>query len=48
MTKKDYELSAKISRLANRGAHRAQEAARRAGVPVVYAYGGRIHKIILK
>ena len=48
MTKQDYELFAKITRLANRGAHRAQEAARRAGVPVVYAYGGRLHKISLK
>ncbi len=48
MTKEDYVLSAKITRLANRGAHRAQEAARRAGVPVVYAYGGKLHKIILK
>ena len=48
MTKQDYELFAKITRLANRGTHRAQEAARRAGVPVVYAYGGRLHKISLK
>ncbi len=47
MTKKDYELFAKITRLANRGAHIAQERARRAGVPVVYAYGGKLHKIIL-
>ena len=47
MTKEYYELSVKITRLANRGAHRAQEAARRAGVPVVYAYGGRLHKIML-
>ncbi len=48
MKKEYYELSAKITRLANRGAHRAQEAARRAGVPVVYAYGGKLHKIVLK
>ena len=48
MTKEYYELSAKITRLANRGAHRAQEAARRAGVPVVYAFGGRLYKIRLK
>lgn len=48
MQKKNYELSAKLLRLANRGAHKAQERARRAGVPVVYAYGGRLHKIILK
>ena len=48
MTKEYYELSAKLLRLANRGAHRAQEAARRAGVPVVYAYGGKLHKITLK
>jgi len=47
MQKKNYELSAKLLRLANRGAHRAQEAARRAGVPVVYAYGGKLHKITL-
>lgn len=48
MKKKNYELSAKLLRLANRGAHRAQETARRAGVPVVYAYGGRLHKVVLK
>jgi len=48
MTKEYYELFAKITRLANRGAHRANEAARRAGVPVVYAYGGKLHKITLK
>lgn len=48
MKKQDYELFARITRLANRGAHRANEAARRAGVPVVYAYGGKLHKIVLK
>ncbi|MFQ6760156.1 MAG: hypothetical protein ACLRFM_02010 [Alphaproteobacteria bacterium] len=48
MTKEYYELSVKLLRLANRGAHRANEAARRAGVPVVYAYGGKLHKIVLK
>ncbi|MBO7067028.1 MAG: hypothetical protein J6W40_05420 [Alphaproteobacteria bacterium] len=48
MKKEYYELSAKITRLANRGAHLAQERARRAGVPVVYAYGGKLHKIVLK
>ena len=47
MTKEDYELSAKITRLANRGAHRAQERARRAGVPVVYAVGGKLIKVKL-
>ena len=47
MTKEDYELSARITRLANRGAHLAQERARRAGVPVVYAYGGKLHKVFL-
>lgn len=47
MTKQDYEFVAKITRLANRGAKRAQDAARRAGVPVVYAYGGKLHKVFL-
>ena len=47
MTKKNYELSAKLLRLANRGAHRAQERARRAGVPVCYAIGGKIIEVKL-
>ncbi len=47
MTKKNYELSAKLLRLANRGAHRAQERARRAGVPVYYAFGGKIREVKL-
>lgn len=47
MKKEYYELSARITRLANRGAHLAQERARRAGVPVVYAYGGKLHKVFL-
>ena len=44
MTKEYYKLSAKITRLANRGARRAQEKARRAGVPVVYAIDGCLYK----
>lgn len=48
MKKEYYELSAKITRLANRGTHRAQEKARRAGVPVVYAIDGKLHLIHLK
>lgn len=47
MTKHNYELSAKISRLANRGAHKAREKARRAGVPVAYAMDGRIIEVRL-
>lgn len=47
MKKEYYELSSRITRLANRGAHLAQERARRAGVPVVYAYGGKLHKVFL-
>lgn len=47
MTKKNYELSAKLLRLANRGAHRAQERARRAGVPVCYAVAGQIMEVRL-
>lgn len=47
MTKSDYELSAKISRLANRGAYKAREKARRAGVPVAYAFDGKIFEVCL-
>lgn len=47
MQKKNYELSAKLLRLANRGAHKAQQRARRAGVPVVYAFGGHLIEVTL-
>ncbi len=47
MTKNDYELSAKILRLANRGTRKAQEKARRAGVPVYYSINGQIKKVKL-
>ncbi len=47
MQKKNYELSAKLLRLANRGAHRAQERARRAGVPVTYAIGDKLIEVKL-
>ena len=45
MKKSDYELSAKILRLANRGARKAQEKARRAGVPVYYSINGQIIEV---
>ncbi|MBD5389175.1 hypothetical protein HDR63_02880 [bacterium] len=47
MTKSNYELSAKLLRLANRGARKAQERARKAGVPVAYAINGQIYKVSL-
>ena len=47
MKKSDYELSAKILRLANRGARKAQEKARRAGVPVDYSINGQITEVKL-
>ncbi|MDR2685759.1 MAG: hypothetical protein LBB23_03250 [Rickettsiales bacterium] len=42
MDKKDYELSAKITRLANRGVRKAIDAAHRAGLAVPYALGNKI------
>jgi hypothetical protein len=42
MNKSDYEFSARLLRLANRGAHLAQERARAAGVSVVYALNGQL------
>jgi len=42
MTKNNYEMSAKLLRLANRGAHKAQERARKANVPVSYAFNGKL------
>lgn len=47
MTKHNYELSAKILRLANRGAYKAHERARKAGVPVVYALDGKLYAVKL-
>lgn len=47
MTKENYELSAKILRLANRGARKAQAKARKAGVPVCYALNDKLIKIKL-
>ncbi|MDR1361040.1 MAG: hypothetical protein LBJ18_01885 [Rickettsiales bacterium] len=38
------KLDLKITKLANRGARRAQEKARKAGVPVVYAINGVLVK----
>ena len=42
MNKKDYELAAKITRLANRGITKAVRRAHKVGIPVPRAVGGRI------
>ena len=42
MATRDSELTAKITRLANRGARKAQEKARRAGIANVYSLGGKV------
>ena len=42
MNKSDYELSAKLLRLANRGARKAQAKARKAGVAVCYSINGQL------
>ena len=42
MNKEDYELSAKITRLANRGARKAIKQAHRAGLAVPFSLGGKI------
>ena len=47
MKKSDYELSAKILRLANLGTRKAQEKASRAGVPVYYSVNGQIIEVKL-
>lgn len=47
MKKSDYILCAKILRLANRGTRKAQEKARKMGVPVYYSIGGKIVEVKL-
>lgn len=47
MTKESYELSAKLLRLGSRGARKAQNRARRAGVRVCYAINNKLVKIKL-
>jgi len=42
MDKKDYELSAKITRLANRGARKSIEAAKRAGIANPFVIDGKL------
>jgi hypothetical protein len=42
MKKKYFELSDKITRLANRGARKAIEQAHRAGLAVPFSIGGKI------
>jgi hypothetical protein len=42
MDKEDYELAAKMLRLANRGAKKAQEENRRLGLPNVYELAGNL------
>jgi len=42
MDKEDYELSAKITRLGNRGARKAIEQAHRAGLAVPFSLNGKI------
>lgn len=42
MDKKDYELSAKITRLGNRGVSRAVKRAHKANLPVPQSVGGKI------
>ena len=42
MKKEYYELSAKITRLGNRGAKKAIERAHRAGLAVPFSLGGKI------
>lgn len=42
MTAKDNALTAKITRLANRGAHRSQVAAHKAGIANPYILNGKI------
>ena len=46
MNKKDYELSAKITRLANRGAAKAISAALRAKLAIPFAmYGKMVYRL---
>ena len=42
MNKKDYELSAKITRLGNRGVKKSIEAAKKAGVPNPFVIDGKL------
>ena len=42
MTVKDNELTARITRLANRGARKSQEKARKAGVANPYLVNGKL------
>jgi len=42
MKKKYFELTAKVTRLANRGARKAIEQAHRAGLAVPFSIGGKI------
>jgi hypothetical protein len=42
MTVKDNELTARITRLANRGARKSQEKARKAGVANPYLLNGKL------
>ncbi|MCL2331513.1 MAG: hypothetical protein FWC61_03140 [Proteobacteria bacterium] len=42
MNKKNYELSATLLRLANRGARKSIEAARKAGIANPYCLNGKI------
>jgi hypothetical protein len=41
-SKEDYEHSAKLQRLANRGAQKAQEETHKAGLPNAYSLNGKI------
>ena len=47
MTKASYELSAKLLRLGNRGARKAQARARRAGVRGCYAVNDKLVQVKL-
>lgn len=42
LTLKDYEFSAKVQRLANRGAKKAQDKARKAGLAIPYSINGKL------
>jgi hypothetical protein len=42
MDKKDYELTAMVTRLANRGARKSIELAKKKGVPNPFVYDGKL------
>ncbi|MDR0308002.1 MAG: hypothetical protein LBI42_14345 [Chitinispirillales bacterium] len=42
MYKRDYELSAKITRLGNRGVRKAIERGKKAGIPIPFSRSGKV------